>query len=132
MILDKTRIIESNEANMQYVGQTTMNELRCATFAKVTSVNTQKKMLNCQPLVKEKIRANNDDGFIYISLPEFINVPYFTGGSAPRVGDFCVCIHLDRSITELLNADTDNISSINCNDNRHNITDCVAIVGFLR
>lgn len=132
MVIDKTRILESDKANMQYVGQATMNEMRCATFARVTKVNTSKKMLNCQPLVNEKIRANNSDGFIYISLPEFLNVPYFTGGSTPHVGDFCVCIHLDRGISGIIAQDVNSVVSINCNDNRHNITDCVAIVGFLK
>lgn len=132
MILDKTRIVESNEVNMHYIGQTTMNELRCATFAKVTNVNTTRKVLNCQPLVREKIRANNDKGFTYVELPEFINIPYFTGGVAPQVGDFCVCIHLDRSISPLLGVSVADVTSVDCNENRHNISDCVAIVGFLK
>lgn len=132
MLIDRTRIVESEQGNLNYIGEATMNQIRCATFAKVTKVDRSKKVLNCQPLVKEKIRANNGDGYVYVSLPEFLNVPYFTGGSTPQKGDFCVCIHLDRSIKGILTQDSDDVIQVNCDNNRHNISDCVAIVGFLK
>lgn len=131
MVLDKTRIAESDQSNLAYIERAVMNEMRCATLCKVTSVNSSNYTLTCIPLVKEKIRANNAKGYDYISLPELINVPYFTSGAAsPSVGDMCVCIHLDRGISDILKQDIDNLVQVNCNNNRHDITDCVALVGF--
>lgn len=131
MVLDKTRIAESDQSNLAYIERAVMNEMRCATLCKVTSVNSSNYTLTCLPLVKEKIRANNDRGYDYISLPELINVPYFTSSViSPQAGDMCICIHLDRGISDILKQDIDDLVQVNCNNNRHDITDCVALVGF--
>lgn len=140
----RTTIAESPQSNMEYIGQTVMGQMRCATFAKVTAVDTKYKTINCLPLVNDKIRANNAAGYTYVGLPELLNVPYYTGGPTPEVNDLCVCIHLDRNINGIIaqakevidraaaKLDFSDVSNINCNSNKHNLGDCVAFVGFLK
>ena len=47
----------------------------------------------------------------------------------PEVGDYCVLLHLDRSIKSLLSGDT-NDKELKSNGNLHDLNDCVAIGPF--
>lgn len=127
--MNKTYIGESELSNLTQLKSSIYSDLRVATFCIVTKVDTTKKMLNCKSVVKESINTKN--GSEYVEVPEFLNVPYLIG-STPQVGDYCVCIHLDRSIKQFIANGLNNNSEVNSDNNRHNIGDCVALVGFLK
>lgn len=128
--MDKRILEAENEfENINSTEKNVSTNLRVATFCLVTSVNTKNNTINAQPLIKEKISSNDND-FTYVPLPELINVPYCTNmKEEPKVGDYCICIHLDRSIKGFDNKELKNGDG-KSNNNRHNISDCVAIVGF--
>lgn len=120
-----------------------INNTRCITFAYVTRVNgttTENYLantINAQPLVSEQINTQYN-GKQYQNLPEIYNIPYFLGNT-PRVGDYCILLHLDRSITnatihEQVIKTSDNlelsIPIVHNKSKTHDLGDCVAICGF--
>lgn len=117
-------ITENFEVILEQSNKILENRLRVGTLSRVISVDTANRTLIVQPIVMEKI--NSKTGEKYIKLPEIHNVPYIAG-QYPKVDDYVVCIHLDRTKSgiDLL---TDITSFIESNTNRHNLNDCVAIV----
>lgn len=117
---------ENFELIFENLNQKVMTKLRVGTLARVISVDYSLKTISVQPIVEEKINANNDKGYKYIKLPVIRNVPYIAG-QKPKVDDYVVCLHLDRTKSgiDLLH---DTSSFIESNTNRHDINDCVAIV----
>lgn len=103
-----------------------MNNLRVATLSRVISVDKDSRTISVQPIVQEKINCDSEDGYKYIKLPVIKNVPYISG-NYPKVNDYVVCIHLDRTKSGI-NLLTDTTSFIESNVNRHNLNDCVAVV----
>lgn len=125
--MDKTRLLENEVTNLQAIKRQTMNELRVATFGYITKVNTITKTVNVQPIVKEGI--NSKTGVVHMKLPEILNVPYFSKMGDPSLNEYCICIHLDRSIKGT-DINSNKRDLINSTSNRHSIEDCVAITGF--
>jgi len=129
---------QSLYANVEAQINTALTNLRTSTFCYVTKVDKQSGTLNCKPVVKESINSSN--GIQFIQLPELINVPYTPIN--PEVGDYCVCVHLDRSIGEILqkrkkliklkkpaNNSEQLLKSINSSGRKHALNDCIAITG---
>ena len=114
------------------------NNLRCATFAVVTSVNTSTSgesianTINALPLVEELINTKYE-GKKYEPLPEIYNIPYVSI-TEPQVGQYCVLIHLDRSITggtiDTVEIDGNQYPLIKTKKNSHRLSDCIAICGI--
>ena len=99
-----------------------MRDLRVATFARVTAVS--ENTLNAQPIVKEKISTKK--GYEYMALPELVDIPYLSS-QYPKIGDYVVCLHFDRSIDNLdIFNDRENL--VESGENRHNINDSIALV----
>lgn len=117
---------ENFELIFEVANQKVMNNLRVGTLARVVSVDKIKRTISVQPIVQEKINCNNDVGYKYIKLPVIKNVPYISG-QYPKVNDYVVCLHLDRTKSGI-DMLTDTTSFIESNTNRHNINDCIAIV----
>lgn len=122
-----------------------INNTRCITFAVVTKVNSESTetdnvfytTINAQPIAAERINTR-DNGKQYQILPEIYNIPYFLGNT-PRVGDYCVLLHLDRSIAgtkiEAQTIKTYDGSELTVpivynKSKTHDLGDCVAICGF--
>ena len=153
-MINKTSIEESPIGNLAQVQNNVMTNMRCHTFAKVTAVykngkNEQqtdnkgitytvkraKNTIDVRPLVREsrqKYNINNrkieeiyDD---FNKIPLICNIPYITSWT-PKVGDYCVLLHLDRSIKSLVLGDT-NDNELKSNGNLHDLNDCVAIGPF--
>lgn len=101
-----------------------MNNLRVGTLSRIISVNRVDRTVDVQPIVMEKI--NTKSGVTSVLLPEIHNIPYISG-QYPKVNDYVICVHLDRTMRgiDLL---TDSTSYIESNRNRHNLNDCIAIV----
>lgn len=121
---------ESMYANINVVQNNTSTVLRVATFCIVTAVDKLNKTINAKPMIQEKVEVDNNKSS-YMSLPELMNVPYCTNmKSDPKEGDFCICIHLDRSIRGFSGDDLKNNRGKSTGLNKHKLSDCVAIVGF--
>ena len=114
------------------------NNFRSATFAVVTRVNTSTEgesianTINALPLVEERINTKND-GKKYTQLPEIYNIPYVTS-TGPQVGQYCVLIHLDRSIMggkiDLVEIEGQQYPLIKTRKGSHRLSDCIAICGI--
>nr|DAY55126.1 MAG TPA: hypothetical protein [Caudoviricetes sp.] len=150
-MINKTSIEESPIGNLAQVQNNVMTNMRCHTFAKVIAVyvdgkneqqtdeygNTYnikraKNTIDVEPIVQEsrqKYNINNkkvEETYYHIS--KICNIPYITSWK-PEVGDYCVLLHLDRSIKSLvLGITTD--SQLKSNQNLHDLNDCVAIGPF--
>lgn len=150
-MINKTTIEESTIGNLAQVQNNVMTNMRCHTFAKVKAVykdgineqqtdeygNTYnikraKNTIDVEPIVQEsrqKYNINNkkvEETYYHIS--KICNIPYITSWK-PEVGDYCVILHLDRSIKSLvLGITTD--SQLKSNQNLHDLNDCVAIGPF--
>lgn len=150
-MINKTSIEESPIGNLAQVQNNVMTNMRCHTFAKVIAVyvdgkneqqtdeygNTYnikraKNTIDVEPIVQEsrqKYNINNkkvEETYYHIS--KICNIPYITSWK-PEVGDYCVLLHLDRSIKSLvLGITTD--SELKSNQNLHDLNDCVAIGPF--
>lgn len=153
-MINKTTIEESTIGNLAQVQNNVMTNMRCHTFAKVKAVykdgineqqtdkngNTYnkiraKKTIDVRPLVREprqKYNINNkkvEEIYDKIDdIPLICNIPYITSWK-PEVGDYCVLLHLDRSIKSLVLGDT-NDKELKSNGNLHDLNDCVAIGPF--
>lgn len=150
-MINKTSIEESPIGNLAQVQNNVMTNMRCHTFAKVIAVyvdgkneqqtdeygNTYtikraKNTIDVEPIVQEsrqKYNINNkkvEETYYYIS--KICNIPYITSWK-PEVGDYCVLLHLDRSIKSLLLGNT-NDKKLKSNGNLHDLNDCVAIGPF--
>lgn len=99
-----------------------MRDLRVATFSRVIKVNTN--TIDVQPVIQEKI--NTRDGYKYLPLPVIKDV-YYLAGQTPKVGDYVVCLHLDRSLGGM-NIIEDKTGMVESGGNRHNLNDCIALV----
>lgn len=128
---------QSEYSNIKAIVKNNNTNLRIATFCIVTKVNN--KRIDVKPLVAESIQQL--DGEKFLGLPIIKNVPYLNTGYNPKVGDFCVCLTLDRSIVGINkgnyeNIDFDNeeevkkIPLLNSNGQVHNISNCIALVGI--
>lgn len=150
-MINKTSIEESPIGNLAQVQNNVMTNMRCHTFAKVTAVykdgeNKQqtdnkgitytvkraKNTIDVEPIVKEyrqKYNINNKKvEETYYPISKIYNIPYITSWT-PKVGDYCVLLHLDRSIKSLVLGDT-NDKELKSNGNLHDLNDCVAIGPF--
>lgn len=150
-MINKTSIEESPIGNLAQVQNNVMTNMRCHTFAKVTAVykdgkneqhtdnngNTYnikraKNTIDVEPIVKEyrqKYNINNKKvEETYYPISKIYNIPYITSWT-PKVGDYCVLLHLDRSIKSLVLGDT-NDNELKSNGNLHDLNDCVAIGPF--
>ena len=150
-MINKTSIEESPIGNLAQVQNNVMTNMRCHTFAKVTAVykngkNEQqtdnkgitytvkraKNTIDVEPIVKEyrqKYNINNKKvEETYYPISKIYNIPYITSWT-PKVGDYCVLLHLDRSIKSLVLGDT-NDKELKSNGNLHDLNDCVAIGPF--
>ena len=150
-MINKTSIEESPIGNLAQVQNNVMTNMRCHTFAKVTAVyvdgkndqqtdeygNTYtikraKNTIDVEPIVKEyrqKYNINNKKvEETYYNISKICNIPYITSWT-PKVGDYCVLLHLDRSIKSLVLGDT-NDKELKSNGNLHDLNDCVAIGPF--
>lgn len=150
-MINKTSIEESPIGNLAQVQNNVMTNMRCHTFAKVIAVyvdgkndqqtdeygNTYnikraKNTIDVEPIVKEyrqKYNINNKKvEETYYSISKIYNIPYITSWT-PKVGDYCVLLHLDRSIKSLVLGDT-NDKELKSNGNLHDLNDCVAIGPF--
>lgn len=150
-MINKTSIEESPIGNLAQVQNNVMTNMRCHTFAKVTAVyvdgkndqqtdeygNTYtikraKNTIDVEPIVKEyrqKYNINNKKvEETYYPISKICNIPYITSWK-PEVGDYCVLLHLDRSIKSLVLGDT-NDKELKSNGNLHDLNDCVAIGPF--
>ena len=150
-MINKTSIEESPIGNLAQVQNNVMTNMRCHTFAKVTAVykdgeNKQqtdnkgitytvkraKNTIDVEPIVKEyrqKYNINNKKvEETYYPISKIYNIPYITSWK-PEVGDYCVLLHLDRSIKSLVLGDT-NDNQLKSNGNLHDLNDCVAIGPF--
>ena len=150
-MINKTSIEESPIGNLAQVQNNVMTNMRCHTFAKVIAVyidgknkqqtdeygNTYtikraKNTIDVEPIVQEsrqKYNINNkkvEETYYYIS--KICNIPYITSWK-PKVGDYCVLLHLDRSIKSLVLGNTDD-KELKSNGNLHDLNDCVAIGPF--
>ena len=150
-MINKTSIEESPIGNLAQVQNNVMTNMRCHTFAKVTAVykdgkneqhtdnngNTYnikraKNTIDVEPIVKEyrqKYNINNKKvEETYYPISKIYNIPYITSWT-PKVGDYCVLLHLDRSIKSLALGDT-NDKELKSSGNLHDLNDCVAIGPF--
>lgn len=153
-MINKTSIEESPIGNLAQVQNNVMTNMRCHTFAKVTAVykngkNEQqtdnkgitytvkraKNTIDVRPIVREsrqKYNINNrkieEIYNEFNKIPLICNIPYITSWT-PKVGDYCVLLHLDRSIKSLVLGDT-NDKELKSNGNLHDLNDCVAIGPF--
>lgn len=150
-MINKTSIEESPIGNLAQVQNNVMTNMRCHTFAKVTAVykdgkndqqtdeygNTYnikraKNTIDVEPIVKEyrqKYNINNKKvEETYYPISKIYNIPYIISWT-PKVGDYCVLLHLDRSIKSLVLGDT-NDKELKSNGNLHDLNDCVAIGPF--
>lgn len=150
-MINKTSIEESPIGNLAQVQNNVMTNMRCHTFAKVTAVyvdgkneqqtdeygNTYnikraKNTIDVEPIVQEsrqKYNINNKKvEETYYPISKIYNIPYITSWK-PEVGDYCVLLHLDRSIKSLLLGNT-NDKQLKSNGNLHDLNDCVAIGPF--
>ena len=150
-MINKTSIEESPIGNLAQVQNNVMTNMRCHTFAKVIAVykdgkneqhtdnngNTYnikraKNTIDVEPIVKEyrqKYNINNKKvEETYYPISKIYNIPYITSWT-PKVGDYCVLLHLDRSIKSLVLGDT-NDKELKSNGNLHDLNDCVAIGPF--
>lgn len=150
-MINKTSIEESPIGNLAQVQNNVMTNMRCHTFAKVIAVyvdgkndkqtdeygNTYnikraKNTIDVEPIVKEyrqKYNINNKKvEETYYPISKIYNIPYITSWT-PEVGDYCVLLHLDRSIKSLVLGDT-NDKELKSNGNLHDLNDCVAIGPF--
>lgn len=150
-MINKTSIEESPIGNLAQVQNNVMTNMRCHTFAKVIAVYTDgknkqqtdeygntynikraKNTIDVEPIVKEsrqKYNINNKKvEETYYPISKIYNIPYITSWK-PKVGDYCVLLHLDRSIKSLLLGDT-NDKELKSNGNLHDLNDCVAIGPF--
>lgn len=150
-MINKTSIEESPIGNLAQVQNNVMTNMRCHTFAKVTAVyvdgkneqqtdeygNTYnikraKNTIDVEPIVQEsrqKYNINNKKvEETYYPISKICNIPYITSWK-PEVGDYCVLLHLDRSIKSLVLGDT-NDKELKSNGNLHDLNDCVAIGPF--
>ena len=118
-MINKTSIEESPIGNLAQVQNNVMTNMRCHTFAKVIAVyvdgknkqqtdeygNTYnikraKNTIDVEPIVQEsrqKYNINNkkvEETYYYI--PKICNIPYIKSW-APKVGDYCVRLHLRSS-----------------------------------
>lgn len=128
--MDK-KVIESESMyqNINMVEGRTKTNLRVATFCIVTAVDKVKKTINAKPMIQERIEKSKDE-YDYVYPPELMDVPYCTGMDDPKEGDFCICIHLDRSIRGYNEDDLINNRGKSNGLKKHTLSDCVAIVGF--
>lgn len=113
-------ITENFNVILKNVENNVKRTLRVGTLARVVKVD---KFLTVQPVIMEKV--NTKTGYKYLKLPQIKNVPYISG-QTPRVGDYVVCLHLDRSKGDLDFDDKERF--IESGTNRHDLNDCVAIV----
>lgn len=124
---------ESEFQNINASGDYTKTTLRVATLCKVTSVDQLKGTISAKPLVREKVETSKGV-YDYIDLPELENVPFFTGGlvsiQIPIVGQYCVCIHLDRGAQGYTENDLQFDEVKNDGVTKHALSECVAFVGF--
>ena len=120
---------ESEYANINEVSNRTEQRIKVATFCVVTKVDTDKKTLNAQPVVLERI-PTPDGSEQYMKLPEILNVPYHLSDS-PEIGDFCVLIHLDRGISGYTKEQILAGEVKDNGNNKHSLSNCVAICGFI-
>lgn len=150
-MINKTSIEESPIGNLAQVQNNVMTNMRCHTFAKVIAVyvdgkneqqtdeygNTYtikraKNTIDVEPIVQEsrqKYNINNKKvEETYYPISKIYNIPYITSWT-PKVGDYCVLLHLDRSIKSLVLGDT-NDKELKSNGNLHDLNDCVAIGPF--
>lgn len=150
-MINKTSIEESPIGNLAQVQNNVMTNMRCHTFAKVIAVyvdgkneqqtdeygNTYnikraKNTIDVEPIVQEsrqKYNINNKKvEETYYPISKICNIPYITSWK-PEVGDYCVLLHLDRSIKSLVLGDT-NDKELKSNGNLHDLNDCVAIGPF--
>lgn len=150
-MINKTSIEESLIGNLAQVQNNVMTNMHCHTFAKVKAVyvdgkneqqtdeygNTYnikraKKTIDVQPIVQESRQEYNINNKkveeTYKNIPVICNIPYITSWT-PKVDDYCVLLHLDRSIKSLVLGDT-NDKELKSNGNLHDLNDCVAIGPF--
>ena len=150
-MINKTSIEESHIGNLAQVQNNVMTNMRCHTFAKVEAVyeegkneqqtdeygNTYtikraKNTIDVEPIVQEsrqKYNINNKKvEETYYPISKICNIPYITSWK-PKVGDYCVLLHLDRSIKSLVLGNT-NDNQLKSNGNLHDLNDCVAIGPF--
>lgn len=117
-----------------------LNNSKFCTFGQVTRVDTDRKIVDVQPIVAEPV--NTVDGKIkYEVLPQILNVPYFQSNT-PNVNDYCILIHLDKGVWRtmsaaqktdsdfLRNADGSFTNIVKAKNSTHTLSDCVAICGF--
>lgn len=107
-----------------------LDATRVATFALVTAVNDN-TTVDAQPIVEEAISSQQGKK-IYKQLPVIKNIPYLLLGT-PKVGQYCVLLHLDRGIASTrfdTKTSTEDIKYIKHSGATHKISDCVAIIGF--
>ena len=119
---------ESTYTSVKSVESSTFRNLKVATFCVITKVNDN-KTLNAQPLVLEKV-STQDGSEQYAKLPEILNVPYKISDN-PKEGDFCVCLHLDRGIAGYNKEQLLKGAAKDSGKDKHSLTNCVAICGFL-
>lgn len=119
---------ENEYGSINQVKERTMNQLKVATFCVITKVNDN-KTLNAQPVVLERIQTP-DGSEQYMKLPEILNVPYHLSDN-PKTGDFCVLIHLDRGIGNYTKEQILNNEVKDNGVNKHSLSNCVAICGFI-
>lgn len=112
--------------------------LRVATFARVVDFNSDRGTITAQPLIKERIKTEEE--MIEVEISPILNVPvfFFAGQTfTPATNDLCLLIHVDRSFQELINNyDKNNPETITTygqgsSRRKHDLNDCVALVGFL-
>lgn len=150
-MINKTSIEESPIGNLAQVQNNVMTNMRCHTFAKVIAVyvdgkneqqtdeygNTYnikraKNTIDVEPIIQEsrqKYNINNKKvEETYYPISKICNIPYITSWK-PKVGDYCVLLHLDRSIKSLVLGNT-NDNQLKSNGNLHDLNDCVAIGPF--
>ena len=127
--MNLSKICESESSNLYQIKDQIKNELRVHTFAIVTSVDIEKKTLCARPIVKERIRTKSGISKA-LALPEIKEIPYMITHKSPKKDDYCVLLHLDRSIKDLNINNTYDNKEIVSNKNRHALDDVVAVVGF--
>lgn len=109
------------------VKERTKIETRVATVCKITKVDETNKRLNAKPIIKEKYITKTGE-IEYVDLPELLNIPYLSILGVPIVNEYCVIIHLDRSLNGVdLMKEPTTVESIG---NIHNISDGIALFGF--
>lgn len=109
------------------VKERTKIETRVATVCKITKVDETNKRLNAKPIIKEKYITKTGETE-YVDLPELLNIPYLSILGVPIVNEYCVIIHLDRSLNGVdLSKEPTTVESIG---NIHNISDGIALFGF--